>query len=183
MFTYHLDVQGVVLDVASRCERGNWLRFRASCFSATRLLLVNDFLSVRLAELLSLRCAGAEPGPGFAGCRTSAAGLQFQRVPLGATTIQTIINHRPTPPRLLVKPNTIKKSPQGPNLPGYVNDFLVKVVETPSLGTFKTPLQKALAISVLGIILCWEKDQIKRTLLFWTARPAWITMGKGMMTS
>jgi len=48
-----------------------------------------------------------------------------------------------------VKPNTIKKSPQGPNL-GYVNDFLVKVIETPSLGTFKTVLQKALAISVLG---------------------------------
>lgn len=102
------------------------------------------------SELLSLRCAGGEPGPGFAGCRTSTAGLQFQRVPLGATTIQTIINHRPTPPRLLVKPNTIKKSPQGPNLPGYVNDFLVKVVETVSLGTFKSPLQKALAISVLG---------------------------------
>lgn len=114
------------------------------------MLLVNDFLSVRLAEVPSLRCAGAQPGPGFAGCRTSAAGLQFQRVPLGATTIQTIINHRPTPPRLLLKPNTIKKSPQGPNLPGYVNDFLVKVVETPSLRTFKTPLQKALVISVLG---------------------------------
>lgn len=49
-----------------------------------------------------------------------------------------------------MKPNTIKKSPQGPNLLGYVNDFLVKVVETLSLGTFKTTLQKALAISVLG---------------------------------
>lgn len=49
-----------------------------------------------------------------------------------------------------MKPNTIKKSLQGPNLLGYVNDFLVKVVETLSLGTFKTTLQKALAISVLG---------------------------------
>ena len=49
-----------------------------------------------------------------------------------------------------MKPNTVKKSPQGPNLLGYVNDFLVKVVETLSLGTFKTALQKALAISVLG---------------------------------
>lgn len=49
-----------------------------------------------------------------------------------------------------MKPNTIKKSLQGPNLLGYVNDFLVKVVETLSLGTFKTTLQKALAITVLG---------------------------------
>lgn len=65
------------------------------------------------------------------------AGLQFQRVPVGATTIQTIINHWPTPPRLSLKPNTIKKPPQGPNLLGCVNDFLVKLVEPPSLGTFK----------------------------------------------
>lgn len=49
-----------------------------------------------------------------------------------------------------MKPNTIKKAPQRPNPLGYVNDFLVKVVETLSLGTLQTTLQKAPAVSVLG---------------------------------
>lgn len=110
------------------------------------------------------------------------AGLQFQRVPVGATTIQTIINHWPTPPRLSLKPNTVKKPPQGPNLPGCVNDFLVKVVEPPSLGTFKARCRKQEQSVWRGISVCWQKDRIKRTSLFWSACPAEISMSEGTMT-
>lgn len=66
--------------------------------SLTKLLLLQGGWD----KSFSSRCLCTVPG---------TTGLQFQLVPLGATTIQTIINHWPTPSRLSVKPNTIKVSP------------------------------------------------------------------------
>lgn len=179
--THHLDAQGAILGVVPRWEDRSWLGFRATCLhSSLHLCATACAWEISLSPYASL---GWTVLPAGIWARQHLwARLQFQQVPVGATTIQTIINHWPTPPRLSLKPNTIKKPPQGPNLPGCVNDFLVKVVEPPSPGIFKAHCRKQEQSVWWGVSVCWQKDQIKRTSLFRSACPAEITMSEGTMT-
>lgn len=118
-----LDAQVEILDVLPTCDCRIALKPRTQThnnffpflivFMCCWLILVNHFISWCLFAfgLYSFysKVIGKNLFLPYTRTVPSTTGLQFQSVPLGATTIQTIINHWPTPSRLLVKPNTVKE--------------------------------------------------------------------------